>query len=117
MSTYSRIKLSDSTSGKGIKVVATATPGTLLHTAVAGGSDIDEIWLYAFNSSASPITLTVEYGSASAPDDNIVCSVPAQSGLCLVVPGLMLNGGLTVKAFASSANVVVMHGFVNRITA
>jgi len=34
-----------------------------------------------------------------------------------VVPGLLLNGGLTIKAWAASANVVNINGYVNRITA
>ena len=43
MATYSKVKLSESTSGKNVKVVATATAGTTIHTAVAGASDLDEI--------------------------------------------------------------------------
>ena len=45
MATYSKQKLSDSTNGRNIKVAATATAGTAIHTAVAGASDLDEIWL------------------------------------------------------------------------
>ena len=41
----------------------------------------------------------------------------AEAGWVLVVPGLLLNGGLLVKAFAAAANVVEMNGYVNRITA
>ena len=41
---------------------------------------------------------------------------PTQSGLTLVVPGLILQNGSIVKAFAAAANVVVLTGFVNAIT-
>lgn len=117
MATYSKMLLSGSTQGKGIKVVQTATAGDTIHTAVAGISDLDEIWLWAVNSSGSAVKLTIEWGEATAPDGNIEGTIPAESGLYTVVPGLLLQNGLIVKAFASVANVVLIHGFVNRITA
>lgn len=117
MATYSKIPLSGSTQGKGIKVVQTATAGDTIHTAVAGTSDLDEIWIYAVNSSTSAVKLTLEWGEATAPDGNIEASIPGEQGLFLVAPGLVLQNGLVVKAFAASANLVVIHGFVNRITA
>ena len=116
MATYSKVLLSGSTQGKGIKVVQTATAGTTIHTACTGTSNMDEIWLYAMNTSASAVTLTLEWGEATAPDGNIIVALPAQSGLILVSPGLLLQNELVVKAFASAANVVTIHGFINRIT-
>ena len=117
MATFSKRLLSGSTDGKAIKVVQTATAGTTIHTAVSGTSDIDEIWLYAVNSSASSVKLTLEWGEATAPDGNIELSVAAESGLVLLTAGLLLQNSLVVKAFAATANVVMIHGFVNRITA
>lgn len=117
MATYSKVILSGSTQGKAIKVAQTATAGDTIHTAVAGTSDMDEIWLWAVNSSASPVKLTLEWGEATAPDGNIEQTIPAESGLVLIAPGLLLQNSLVVKAFAGSANVVMIHGFVNRITA
>ena len=106
--------------GLGIKVVATATAGTTIHTGSATATTIDEVWLYAVNSSATAVKLTLEWGEATAPDGNIEFTVPAESGLYLITPGLLLQGNATakvVKAFAATANVVIIHGFVNRITA
>ena len=117
MATFSKRLLSGSTDGKAIKVVQTATAGTTIHTAVSGTSDIDEIWLYAVNSSASAVKLTLEWGQADAPDGNIELSVAAESGLVLLTAGLLLQNSLVVKAFAATANVVMIHGYVNRITA
>ena len=117
MATYTKAILSGSTSGKGVLVAATATAGTLIHTAVAGATDFDEIWIYAVNTSSSSVKLTIEYGGATAPDDNIEVTVLPEAGLVTVVAGLLLNGGLTVKAFAGTANVVTVHGFVNQIAA
>lgn len=117
MATYSKGLLSGSTNGKQIKVAATATAGTLIHTAVSGTTNLDEIWLYAVNSSTSGVKLTIEWGEASAPDGNIEVTVPAEDGYMLVVPGLLLQNGLTVRAFAGTANVILINGYVNKITA
>jgi hypothetical protein len=116
MATFSKVLLSGSTNGKQIKVGATATPGTTIHTAVSGTSSIDEIWLYAVNSSTSSVKLTVEWGEATAPDGNIEVTIPAESGYTLVVPGLPLQNGLIVKAFAGTTNVILINGYVNRIS-
>ena len=120
MPTFTKTLLSGSTQGKAIKVAATATTGTTIHATGTSSSVIDEVWLYAFNSSTGPVSLTVEYGGTTAPDQNIVLSVPAQSGLTLVVPGLILTGtgaaANTVSAFAGTANVITISGYVNRIS-
>jgi len=58
MATFSKVILSGSTNGKAVKVAATATAGTTIHTAHA--TALDEIWLYAHNSSASAVKLTLE---------------------------------------------------------
>ena len=113
MATYTKLKLSGSIDGKGIKVVATATPGTTIHTAQA--TALDEIYLYAFNSGVTDVKLTIEWGEVTAPDGNIEVTIPGESGLYLVVPGLLLTNSLVVKAFAGTANVIIIHGFVNRI--
>jgi hypothetical protein len=117
MATYTKRLLSGSTNGKGVKVAATATPGTTLHTAVTGTADLDEVWIYVVNTQATAVKLTLEWGDTTAPDGNIEATIPGESGLMLIVPGLLLQNGLTIGAFASVANVLVIHGFVNRITA
>jgi hypothetical protein len=117
MATFSKVKLSSSTSGRGIKIAATATAGTAIHTAVAGASDIDEVWLYAVNSSVADVVLTIEMGGTTDPDDTIDVTIKAYSGLTLIVPGLIMNGTLAIAGFASVANVIIVFGYVNRITA
>ena len=118
MATAKKRILNGSTDGKPIKVVATATAGTLIHTAVAGqtAGTYDEIWLYAYNGHTADVVLTIEFGGATVPDQNIIVTVGFKSGLMLVVPGLILQNGLTVKAFAGTANVITLSGFVNTIT-
>ena len=114
MATYSKQLLSGSTNGKGIKIANTSTT---VHTAVAGTSDIDEIWLYAVNSSGSDVKLTVEWGGTTDPDDHIEVTITAEAGLTLVAPGIPLQNGLIVKAKGGTTNGILIHGYVNRITA
>lgn len=111
-------KLSGSTDGKAIKITQTATLGDTIHTAVAGttAGTYDEIWLWAYNGHTSNVVLTIEFGGAGVPDQNIVVTVPFKSGLIPVVPGLILQNGMVVSAFAGTANVVTLVGFVNAIT-
>tara|TARA_B100000287_G_scaffold205035_1_gene193446 strand:+ start:4574 stop:4927 length:354 start_codon:yes stop_codon:yes gene_type:complete len=117
MATFSKQLLSGGTNGKNIKIAATATAGTTVHTAVSGTSDMDEIWLYACNTDSSDRKLTIEYGGATSPDELTEVTITAEAGWTLVVPGLLLQNGLVVKAFAAAANVVNVNGYVNRITA
>lgn len=118
MSTVLKRKLSGSTDGKAIKVVQTGTAGDTIHTAVAGqtAGTFDEIWLWAYNGHTADVVLTIEFGGASVPDQNIVVTIPFKSGLVPVVPGFILQNGMVVKAFAATANVITLNGFVNAIT-
>jgi len=118
MALFSKITLSGSTDGRAIKVAATATAGTTIHTASSTATVYDEIWLYAQNTDTTARKLTIEWGGTSSPDDLIELTIPAESGLTLVAPGLVLKGNstpLVVRAFAATTNVITIHGFVNRI--
>ena len=118
MATFSKRLLSGSTDGKAVKVTGTGTGSTVtVHTAVTGTTNLDEIWIYANNTSASAVKLTLEWGTATAADGNIELSIAAESGLVLVTAGLLLQNSLVVKAFAGTADVILLHGYVNRITA
>lgn len=111
--TISKLKLSGSTDGRGVKVAATASAGTTIHAAHA--TALDEVWLWCVNSDTAARKLTVQLGGTSDPDDSIEVTIPAESGLVLVVPGLVVSNSVVVRAFAESANVLIVHGFVNRI--
>lgn len=120
MATFSKVLLSGSTQGKAIKVAATASTGTTIHATGTSSSIIDEVWLYAYNSSASAVTLTIQYGGTTSVDNDIKLSIPATAGLTLVVPGLTITGtgsaANTVYAYAGTTNVITVSGYVNRIS-
>lgn len=120
MATYEKRKLESSTDGRAIKVVQTATAGTLIHTGSTTTTTFDEVWIYAMNTSATAVKLTLEWGGVTAPDDLIEVTIQPEAGLVTIAPGLVIKGNATalnVRAFADTANVVTIHGFVNQITA
>jgi len=120
MATFTKVALSGSTQGKAIKVAATASTGTTIHATGTSSSIIDEVWLYAYNSHTGNVLLTVQFGGTTSPDNEIGVTLPSMSGLLLVVPGLVLTGtgaaANTVYAYADTANVITISGYVNRIS-
>ena len=114
MATFTKLAFSGSTDGLPVKVAATATAGTTIHTAHA--TALDEVWVYAYNGHTSDVVLTLEYGGAAVPDQNIILTVTSKAGLILVVPGLLLTNSKVLKAFAATANVITLTGFINRIS-
>ncbi len=117
MATYTRVLLSGSTSGKPILVAAIATPGTAIHTAVAGATAFDEIYLWVANTHTSAVALTLEWGGVTDPDNHLckTVSIPPNSGPIPIAVGQVMNGGLLIKAFADVASKLSITGYVNRI--
>ena len=113
-----RILLSGSTSGKPIKVVQTATAGTLIHTATSDATEMDAVYLWAANTSGSAATLTMEWGGATDPADLLTksYSIGANSAPTVIANGQPLTGGMVVRAFSGTANVLTITGYANRIT-
>ena len=115
MATFSKVALTGTpASGRMIKITTTATAGDTIHTAHA--TALDEVWLWAVNSDTTARKLTIEFGGVASPDDLIEFTVPAEDGLYQIMPGLILTGGLIIRAFCATANVVMIGGYVNRIT-
>jgi hypothetical protein len=117
MATYSRVLLSGSTNGRNIPVAATASPGTLIHTAIAGTAGVDEIYLWAANVTGAAATLTLEFGGVLDPGDHLVkqYSIPANSPGIPICTGICLQNGLVVRAFSGTASAINITGFCNRI--
>ena len=121
MATFSKQLFSGSTQGKAIKVAATTSgsAGTTIHATGTSATTIDEVWLYAYNSSSSSVTLTIQWGGVTAVDNEIKLAIPSTSGLTLVIPGLILTGtgsaANTIAAYAGTTNVITVSGYVNRI--
>lgn len=117
MPTYSRQLLSGSTNGRTIPVGATATPGTLVHTALVGTAGFDEVYVWVSNVTAAAVALTIEWGGVASPADHAVkeLSIPANSPPIPILTGQVLQNGLAVRAFAGTANALNLTGYANRI--
>lgn len=117
-----KIPFSGSTQGKPIKIAATSTLGTAIHTTGIGlyTTAFDAFYMWAYNGHTADVLLTVEFGGATVPDQNLIQTIPFKQGLWLLMDGAMLAGnasaGLTVTAFAGTANVVTIWGYVMRTT-
>lgn len=116
MATVKKRKLSESTDGAPIAVSSAATYNTI-HTAVAGttAGSYDEVWIWAQNLHSADVVLTMRFGGL-ANKDKIMVTIPFQSGLVPVIPGLPLQNGKLVTATAATANLINLVGFVNSIT-
>ena len=120
MATYTKTLLSGSSQGQPITVVQTASTGTTIHATGTSSTTIDEVWLYANNTSTSPVLLTVQFGGTASPQNAKPITLAPQSGDVLIVAGLPLTGtgsaATTVYAYAATASVITISGFVNRIS-
>ena len=119
MATYSKVLLSGSSQGQPITVVATSSTGTTIHATGTSSTTIDEVWLYANNTSTSPVLLTVQFGGTGAVQHAKPITLAPQSGDVLIVAGLPLTGtgaaATPIYAFAATGSVITISGYVNRI--
>lgn len=109
---YTREPLSGSTHGRGIKVVATGSTGTTIHTGQASTTLTDVVTLVATNTDTVIRRLTLEWGGTTSVNDNLIFDLPPKSSVP-IVNDLIIRNSLVITAFADAANVVTIHGFVN----
>jgi len=105
---------------------ATALPltGTFIHNNT--GTGLDEVWLYATNLTSAAVVLSLSFGAPQLgvtpfTPELMNITIPGNSGLTLVTPGLILSNNASstansaVYAYASVANAIAISGYVNRI--
>lgn len=120
--------LSGSTNGRPIKVTGTNSgAANTVHTVSTGTYHAEHIVLSAVNRHTASVTLTLQAGGTTSPDDEITITLPPageayQDGAIPILRSgeLVLSdvgaAGVAVKAFASVANVVSLMGHVTQIT-
>ena len=113
---FEKIFLSGSTNGLGIKITTTASPGTTVHPATNTAGETDEIWLYVHNTSSSAVIAYVEWGGTTAPDNLIYFSILPRDTVKCIMPGMLLAGGLVVKVYGGTGNVLVAYGHAIRMS-
>lgn len=115
---YTKQHLSGSTDGVPIQITGTATgSANTIHTGPAGTTTIDEVYFSVSNASAADARLTVEWGSTSDPAGLLVKAyvVPHNSPPIWIATGHPISNSKVVKAFADTASVLNIVGYVNRI--
>jgi hypothetical protein len=108
------------TRNQNIKIggTALATPTALHQT---GATQMDEVWIEATNTDTVSHTLTVLHGIATlaggvSPDDTMSITIPPKgAGWVMVLQGESFTGSSIVGAFADTANVINVRGWINRI--
>ncbi len=115
MADIKKVHLDGSTDGGPILITDGATPGQVIHTDSNTTSFFDEVWLYAENSSASDVVLTLEVGGVSDPGDIMEFTIAANAPPTLIVPGFLIDNGLIIAAFAGTTSVLKLSGYVHRI--
>ena len=118
--TFTALPLSAATNGALIKIAATATPGTTIHTATASDQPegCDEVWLWAGSTSGSAISATLQISSGNVTDgQSINFRVPAAyNGPIAILAGHRVLDGVVITATAATAERVNIWGNVNRIS-
>lgn len=118
MQTVTPMVLSGSTNGLPIPVAATATPGTLIHTAVTNvtGNEVDEVFLTVANVTGTAALLTLEWGGVSDPANMATkqLSIPPNSPQVEIMVGQRIKAGLVIRAFCPTTNALNIMGNVDR---
>lgn len=109
-------KLSGSVDGRGITLTTNASPGTVIHQALdsIAENEWDELFIQAANNSDAPAKLRIEWGGTDSAADRIEATIPPKAGLTEVIAGNILHNGAVIRAFGETANVIALHGYVNR---
>jgi hypothetical protein len=104
------------TDGRHVDIAATATPGTLLHTASIGTDYWDIITIELANRDTVQRTVTIEWGGTTAADQ-LVYTLPAGLGAVVAIDRRRLRDSHVVRAFSDSANKVSAYIEVDRYRA
>lgn len=120
---YSLINLSASSNGLPIQITGTGAMdlstikplpiGQIIHSGVNGTTQYDEIFLYATNRAESGVYLMLQWGPVNS-GNSIQTTIYPKEGLNLVSPGLILNNGYVLRAYANTGNVISVMGYVQR---
>lgn len=111
MATYSKELFSETTNGEAIDISATNSPGTVVHNSVDSSGSLDEIWVWVSNRDATKSNIVVEFGG-TAEGNRIVEEVDPYKTV-LIIPGIPLISGATVRIYSASGNTTAF-GYVNR---
>lgn len=103
--------LSGSTNGQPIQVTGTGSGGAVtIHNPGAGNTDV--VYLWATNTSAATVILTVEWGGTGVGNEQDFTIAPNET--LPIVAGAAIEGANAIEAYADTANVVNLFGRIER---
>lgn len=120
---WEKIILSGTVDGNAVLITgALASTANVIHTAVTGTADFDEVYCWAYNNATADFLLTIRWAATATAFQTreFQQTIPSQDGLHLVVPGLPFRNALTIEAFATVAGTATggigIVGYVHRVT-
>ena len=115
MATYSRTIFSGSTNGRPV-ALSLNTNTTTLHTTGTSTTAYSEVYLWANNVLTTAINMTLQFGTTTADRVCNDLSIPANSPPIPILTGQNINGSVSLSGYASSANGIVVQGYINLIS-
>lgn len=105
------------TNGRAKKITgASAGAADTLYTVTNTAGEIDEVFMQAWNTdNAGAHKLTILLGGTTNPDDYLEINLPPEGGPVQILDGHRMNGGVVIKGFADTGNLVCVIVDVNRI--
>lgn len=90
-----------------------------IHTTLNSATVYDEVWIWAVNHDSSPTNFRLAFAMGTATATTIKVELPADSGMVLISPGLLVSGdgtsGMAIGAGCDNGSCSVI-GYVNRIS-
>lgn len=114
--TIAKQVLSGSTDG--LPIVVSATVAKAIHTGSSLSTVLEELYVFAANSSTNVVTVNLEWGASGSHVTSHELQ-PKGAGLQLLVAGNLIRGrssNTVLSIQASTSNVVNVLGYVHRIT-
>lgn len=102
---------SGSTNGRLIQLADTSTT---LHDSTDSTTDVDEVFVYVCNTSATAVKVTIEIEGTGA-GTIVEQTIPGESGWILMLPGIRVNNTTDIDGKAGTASVCNALVLVNRM--
>lgn len=111
--TITKTFFSTVTSGQSILVAATSSPGTIIHSGVNSSTQMEEIWLYAYNGDTASRILTVQTAGVTSVTNDTKITIPSAQGRFLILDGRLINQNALIRAYGDVTNKITIDGYVN----
>jgi hypothetical protein len=106
--------LSASNSGEPVVIAATSSPGTLIHTSIAGTSQKDEVFLYVNNTGSGVWPFILQMGGTGLANQMAIDIYPKEPPQ-LICQGFLVNNSATIRGYSpSGVSGLIINGYVQR---